>query len=69
MYVLVEYLQSIEHPRADNKNLADHIITVSANNRFGSNDFDVNLQFYKNKIEKLHQKFINSNLLKGSIRR
>ena len=38
---LDDYLQFIENPRESDKNLADHIITVTANNNFGSETFNV----------------------------
>ena len=60
-----QYFNALGHPRSTGCSLADHIINLSAYSDFSSDDFNVNLQFYHNKIESLNQSFYGSAFYKS----
>ena len=60
-----QYFNALGHPRSNGCSLADHIINLSAYSDFSSDDFNVNLQFYHNKIESLNQSFYGSDFYRS----
>lgn len=47
--------------------MADHIINITAYSDFSSDDFNVNLKFHQNKIETMHNQFMESNEYKSKL--
>ena len=61
------YLTKIGKSKPPGTNMADHIINITAYSDFSSDDFNVNLKFHQNKIETMHNQFMESNEYKSKL--